>query len=202
MERGQTTRAVLVETARKLFGSTGFAGTSIESVLEASGVSRGALYHHFDSKDSLFEAVLDVVEAEVARKVIDAASKERDPVGAVLSGCLGFLATARDEDVRQIVLTDAPAVVGWARWREIDARHAFGHLRLGVAAAAETGAIDPADVDVVAHMLLASLLELALLVAQAEQPRRAIKDAQRAMTLLIERLLGQDDRQVRPRKRA
>jgi AcrR family transcriptional regulator len=193
IERGQSTRARLVEAARIRFGTQGFAATSIEAVLADSGVSRGALYHHFESKEALFEAVLDLVEAEVARKVIEAAAEERDPKRAVLVGCLGFLAIAPTEEVRRIVLTDAPAVVGWARWREIDARHAFGHLRLGVAVAADGGALDPGDVDSVAHILLASLLELALLVAFAVEPQSAAQDVQRAMTLLVERLLGGDE---------
>jgi hypothetical protein len=87
------------------------------------------------------------------------------------------------------VLLDAPVAVGWARWREIDAKHAFGQLRLGVEAAAAAGALPPDDVDGIAHALLASLLELALKVAQASKPRRALDDAKRAIELLVNRLL-------------
>jgi AcrR family transcriptional regulator len=71
VERGQATRARLIEVATRLFAAHGYDGTSIEAVLAESGVSRGSLYHHFAGKDALFQAVLAEISAEVGRQGAD-----------------------------------------------------------------------------------------------------------------------------------
>ena len=91
---------------------------------------------------------------------------------AVLRQVRGLLTLVRDPVVRQISLIDALAVVGWQRWREIDGAHGFGLLKEGLRAVATTGRIRAEGVDLLAHMLLAALMELALLIAQADDPRR------------------------------
>jgi AcrR family transcriptional regulator len=101
IERGKETRQQIVATARELFAALGYEGTSIESVLRALGISRGALYHHFASKELLFEAVLDATEAELARAMIKASSGITDPVEALRAGSNAFLEMARDPTVRQ-----------------------------------------------------------------------------------------------------
>ena len=118
VERGQDTRLRMVSVATRLFGQLGYEATSVEAVLHDSGVSRGALYHHFSSKESLFEAVLEAIEAEIAAATIAASRDVADPVEALRVGCDTFLALAQTARVRQIVLIDAPGVLGWHRWRD------------------------------------------------------------------------------------
>src|SRR6185369_10282804 len=125
IEQGQATKQQLVEVATGLFAEHGYGGTSIEAVLAASGVSRGALYHHFSSKEVLFEAVLEAVETSITARIVDAARHADTPVAALRSGCRAWLRVADDPVAHQIALLDAPSVVGWQRWREIDGRHAF-----------------------------------------------------------------------------
>jgi hypothetical protein len=91
--------------------------------------------------------------------------------------------------VRQIVLIDAPAVVGWQKWREIDARHGFGLLKAALASAAESGRVRRDLVDTFAHMLLAALIEVALMVSRAEDPKVALRTGRSALAELIDRLL-------------
>jgi hypothetical protein len=88
------------------------------------------------------------------------------------------------------VLLDAPAVVGWDRWREIDAAHALGLLRDGVAGAAIDSGLPAELVEPIAHVVLAALLELALIVARSDHPRIALRDADRTITVVVERLLA------------
>jgi AcrR family transcriptional regulator len=190
VEQGAATRAALVEAATALFATHGYDATAIPAVLSATGVSRGALYHHFDSKEALFEAVLKSVEVKVMAKVARAASQSDDPLDTLRRGCAAYLALCRDPMVRQISLIDAPSVVGWQRWREIDEQHAFGQVKAAVSALSARGRLKPALVDVYAHMVLAALLEVALLVARADEGRLAIKRGQEAIDELLTALLG------------
>jgi AcrR family transcriptional regulator len=190
VEQGQATRAALIGVATELFAANGYDGTAIPAVLDAAGVSRGALYHHFESKEALFEAVLQSVEAQATVKVTRAAGGATDPLNGLRRGCAAYLAMCRDPVVRQISLIDAPAVVGWERWREIDEQHAFGLVKAAIAAIAADGRVKPELVDVMAHMVLAALLEVALLVARADEGRMAMRRGQEAIDELLTALFA------------
>jgi AcrR family transcriptional regulator len=189
IEQGQATRAALISVATDLFAGHGYEATAIPAVLHAAGVSRGALYHHFESKEALFEAVLESVEAGVMARVTRSAAAARNPLDGLRRGCAAYLALCREPKVRQISLIDAPAVVGWQRWREIDEQHAFGLVKGAIAAIAADGRLKPELVDVVAHMVLASLVEVALLVARADENRLSIRRGQEAIDELLTALL-------------
>ena len=189
-ERGQSTREQMVAVATRLFGERGYEGASVEAVLRESGVSRGALYHHFTDKKALFEAVLEAVEADAARRTVEAAAGLTDPAAALRAGCEAWVRIAGEPQVRRIVLIDAPGVVGWARWREIDEAYGFGNLKAALAAIAATGRLDAELVDLFAHMILAALNEIALIVAQSPDREEATRRAQSAVDQLLTRFLG------------
>jgi AcrR family transcriptional regulator len=193
VEKGQATRRQLVAAATDLFAARGYEATSIEAVLEAAGVSRGALYHHFADKRALFEAVLEDVEATLAARVHTEAMEKADPAdpaSALRAGCLVWLRLIRDPVTRRIALVDAPAVVGWARWREIDECHWFGPLKAALAEALPPQRLDPTSLDVLAHMLLAALNELAFVMARAADPDDAARAGEAALVDLLERVLA------------
>jgi AcrR family transcriptional regulator len=190
VERGQDTRLRMVSVATKLFGGLGYEATSVEAVLHDSGVSRGALYHHFSSKESLFEAVLEAIEAEIAAATIAASRNIADPAEALRVGCDTFLALAQTGSVRQIVLIDAPSVLGWHKWREIEARHGFGLLKSALVAMAERGRMRRDLVDVFAHILLAALIEVALMIARADDPADALQSGRVALRQLTDKLVA------------
>src|SRR2546423_12134841 len=114
VERGRTTRDGLIAAARELFGRHGYEGASINAVLEATGVARGALSHHFATKEALFDAVLDQEVARIARSAATAARAADDPIASLRAGCRTWLEVALDPAVQRIVLLDPPSVVGWA----------------------------------------------------------------------------------------
>jgi hypothetical protein len=105
-----------------------------------------------------------------------------------LTGCAAYLALCREPKVRPISLIDAPAVVGWRRWREIAERHAFGLVKGAIAAVAADGRLTPELVDPFAQMVLASLVEVALLVARADERRLSIRRGQVAIDQLLSAL--------------
>lgn len=190
VEQGQATRERLIDVATGLFATNGYEATAIPAVLDAAGVSRGALYHHFKSKEALFEAVLQSVEAQATVKVTRAARGATDPLDGLRRGCAAYLAMCRDPVVRRISLIDAPAVVGWERWREIDEQHSFGLIKAAIAAMAADGRVKPELVDVMAHVVLAAVLEVALLVARADEGRLAIRRGQEAVDELLTALFA------------
>jgi AcrR family transcriptional regulator len=183
--QGEATRRRLLEIATELFAKQGYDRTSVEQVLRRAKVSKGSLYHHFPGKEALFEAVLEDMEARVAEATTRAARGIDDPVEALRAGSKAWLKLARDPAVRQIVLIDAPTAVGWEKWREIDERHAFGILKGAVEAAGPAG-----SPDVIAHLLLAALIEMAMVVARAERPTSALRDAQAAIDSLLDAVLA------------
>jgi AcrR family transcriptional regulator len=191
IERGQATRQRLVATAARLFAERGYEATSIEEMLQELQVSRGALYHHFDSKEALFEAVLHDIEAEVAEATVVASRGARDPAAALRAGCEAFLELARTPRIRQIVLTDAPAVLGWQKWREIEAQHGLGLLKTALLRAAEMGRLPVEQVDIAAHVLLAALIEIALMIARSANAKAATQQGRRALAKLIDSMVGE-----------
>jgi AcrR family transcriptional regulator len=190
IEKGAATRERLIAAGRELFGERGYEGTSIGDVLATAGVARGALYHHFVSKRDLFDAVLDRVVAEIADAAADAARRSSDPVTALRNGCRAWLRMALDPHVQRIALIDPPAVVGWTRWRELDEQHTLGRLRRNLELIADAGGLPKRDVDLLAHMVLASVNEAALLIARSDDPRRALRSGQGAVDTLLDRLVG------------
>lgn len=189
VQRGQATRDHLVATATRLFAERGYDDTSIEAVLHEAGASRGSLYHHFSSKEALFDAVLEELEARVGREAQAAASGAREPLEALRAGSLAWVRLASDPVIQRVLLLDAPSVLGWQRWRDMDERHALGMIRAALQACAKRGQLPPELVDAFAHVLFASLNELALLIARSVEPATATRSAELAINELIERLL-------------
>jgi AcrR family transcriptional regulator len=190
VERGQATRAHLIDVATRLFAEGGYDGTSIETVLADSGVSRGSLYHHFPSKEALFWAVLEGIAARVAAQLAEAERDAPDPVAALKAGCLAWIRLAGDPVIQQTVLIDAPAVLGWQRWRELDEQASLGEFKAALGYAAQTGRIEARHVDTFAHIVMAAVNEVALMIARADDPAAALTAGESAMAEFLDRLVG------------
>jgi AcrR family transcriptional regulator len=190
VERGEATRSHLVEVATRLFSANGYEGTSIETVLAESGVSRGSLYHHFKGKDALFWAVLEGVGARVGEQIMAELKGVTDPIAALRIDCLAWIRLARDPVVQQTVLIDAPAVLGWERWRDLNEQTNLGIYRSELAYAADQGRIDPEHVDVFAHIVLVAVNEIAMMIARSPDPDAALAACESALSEFLDRLLG------------
>ena len=190
VERGRATRAHVIEVATRLFTAHGYDGTSVEMVQAESGVSRGSLYHHFPGKEALFLAVMDEVGARIGRQGEEVAKDAADPVALLRAGGLLWIRNAGDPVVRQVMLIDAPTVLGWERWRELDEQGPLGFIRAALAYAAEQGRIDPGQVDTFAHIVLAAANEVTMMIARADDPAAALRAEETAFTGFLDRLLG------------
>ena len=187
--RGRETREHFVRVATRLFTTHGYEGTSIEAVLQETGASRGSLYHHFPGKEALFFAVLEDLEGRVIAEMTAGVAELTDPVEALRTACLAWIRLAVDPEVQQIVLIDAPAVLGWQRFRELDEQSVLGLFRAALEAAAEAGRIEARHVDVFSHLVLASVNEAAMLVARSPDPAATMPGAQDAFEEFLRRLL-------------
>ncbi len=180
-ERTEATRLRLINGARRLFASRGFADTSTEEILEMSAVSRGSMYHQFSSKKELFQATFEVVEEDLTARVLAAAMHGSDPVSR-LRRCFGaFLDQSRQPDVLRIVMLDGPTVLGWDTWHDIDERYAFGVWKRYLNAAVEPEIVEP-----LAHLFMGATMQAGMVVARADDPIAA----KLAMTKTFERLLA------------
>ena len=187
--RSAATRAALLDAARRLFAAEGYAGAGREEIVELAGVTRGALQHHFGRKQDLFLAVVEELEAELGQQILEAAAAAAgDPMGELVLGCRAFLDAATDAAFRRIVLLDAPAVLGWQAWRELDARFGLGLVTMALMAAMDAGQMERQPVEPLAHMLLAALNEGAMLVAQADDQAAARAEVGAAVDRLLARL--------------
>ncbi len=172
--RSDATRARLVARAARAFGTRGYAATSLDDVVQRARVTKGALYHHFADKRALFEAVFEEEERRLLAGSMSAAAAGRDAWERLRAGCHGFLRGCLAPAVQRIVLLDAPAVLGWERWREIDARYALALIESGIAQAMAAGQVAPGSARIRAHLLMATVTEAAMLLARADDADAAL----------------------------
>ena len=189
-ERTEATRGRLITTARRLFSEKGFAATSTEEILSEAGVSRGALYHHFSNKTDLFQATFEAVEEELTAKLLETATAggETDPIRILELGFSAFLDQCVNPEVQRIVMLDAPTVLGWDTWHELDERYAFGTIKAVLAVAAETGRIDADAVDSLTHLLVGAVMQAGMVVARADDPTTAKRRMTESFALLVSTL--------------
>jgi AcrR family transcriptional regulator len=166
LAQGEATRSALVAAARDLFGQRGYSATSIEEIVARAGVTKGALYHHFDDKESLFKAVFEQVEREVSDQAV-VEFLQRDSWGALVAGCRLWIDAHLDPAVRQIVLTDARGVLGWDAARAVETRFSAVALRGALRKAMHAGVLERRPLRPLALMLTGALGEACLYVAEA-----------------------------------
>ena len=190
-DRSAATRDALVAAARGLFAAQGFAEVPTDAIVAAAGVTRGALYHQFADKTALFDAVLDAVEADIARRLADdvAAAGITDPVEAMRRVTRTWLDICVEPEIHRIALIDGPSVVGWAHWREVCQRHVFGLAQALLLAGMEAGRVRQQPVRPLAHILMGASDEAALYVAEAADPAQARAEMIAVLDRIIDAVL-------------
>jgi AcrR family transcriptional regulator len=186
-EYTEATRRALLDSAAEAFVDRGFADASLDDIAQAARLTKGALYHHFASKQELFRAVFEEVEAEMIAAVRRAGGGESDPWQGLLAGTRAFLDACLTPRYRRIALEEGPAALGWQRWREIDERYALALVVASLDALMRTGVLRRQPVELLARVVLAALTEAGLAVAAASDREAARGDAER---LLVDLLSG------------
>ncbi|MCJ0872704.1 TetR/AcrR family transcriptional regulator [Streptomyces sp. AP-93] len=171
-QRAATRRALLAEGQRR-FAADGYHKVVLAEVARAAGVTKGAAYYHFDSKAGLFRAVVAELQQELGERVATAAERHGDLWEQLRAGCRAFLAAGTDPAVRQIVLVDAPTVLGWDEWRTMDEESSARHLADALTALVAAGIIAGQPVEPLARLLSGAMNEAALWIARGGDPQAA-----------------------------
>jgi len=183
--QAEATRAALIAAARRLFVEKGYFDTGTEEIVAASGVgTRGALYHHFDDKRALFQAVFEQVEEDLLAAA-GGLQETDDSLSRLRSGLLRFLDASLTPEVQRILLIDGPAVLGWQTWRQLEGRYGVGAIYGLLERAVIEGALPPQPLMVLAHVLLAAVDEAALVVANSPDPTATREQAVAAVSQLL-----------------
>jgi AcrR family transcriptional regulator len=169
----QRTRAALCRHARRLFAKNGYADTSVDEIVRRAKVTKGALYHHFTDKSQLFRAVVEEMEAELVARINDAAAAEDDAWVRLDVMCRVYLDACLNTDVQRILVHDAPVVLGWKVWCDIDREYGIGVFATGLKGAMDAGVMERQPPETLAHVLLGALNNAARVIAVAPEPAAA-----------------------------
>jgi AcrR family transcriptional regulator len=178
-ERRAETRAAVLDSACRLFGTKGYAQTSLEEIAAACGLTIRPIYHYFGNKLALFTAVNDVMEERiVASMQVMGEAEDTDPTQAAWRA---FLELCRDPEFRQIALIDAPNVLGRRRMTETPVTHTADAL-----IRRRTHEASDRATHLATRMLMAALAEAALTIAESDDPEQLSREADG----LVARMLG------------
>lgn len=181
----------MISVARQMFGEKGYAETGTEEIVAAAGITRGALYYQFTDKEDLFRAVFEQTLMEIGRetytKTMAQVKHDREDLQVGTQVMLDIFSRS---DVKQIVLIDGPAVLGWATWRDIQRPlhlaligHALQHL-------VDEGLIPKQPLEPLADIISGAAMQAALAIATSDQPRKARKVYGASLSQLLERLVS------------
>jgi AcrR family transcriptional regulator len=191
-QRSAATQRTLLSAARRLWGERGYAAVSTPEIARAAGVTRGAMYHQYADKTKLFLAVLEDVEREVMERLAAAVAKAqaKTPAAALRAAADAWLDIASEPQVRQLVLLDAPSVLGWAGFREISLRYGLGMTEQLLSTAMEAGEIKLQPVRPLATIMIGALDEAAMSMANAKDAMQEKAQVRTVVHNLLDGLLA------------
>jgi AcrR family transcriptional regulator len=185
--QASATRLALLAAARRLFAERGYHATSTPEIVAAAGVSRGAMYHHFEDKAQLFEEVFKAVAKELeTTAAASVMALAEDPWRQMQAGLQSFLRlVAESRETQRIILIDGPAVFGWAQWRRLESDYTSVHMARMLERLMELGVMERAPVGTLARLIVAALNDAAMEIANAPEPRAALPEVAAALQTLV-----------------
>jgi len=187
-ERREKTQTAIVRAAKRIFGERGFAATTMNDIAAGARVAKGAVYHHFPTKEALFEAVFEQVSLELVSDLDRISRAEKDTLAAMAAGTHAYFSACSKGATGRIILRDGPAVLGWERWRDIDAKHFGGKFPRALAAAMDAGLIARQPVEPLARLLLGAVTEAAVACSAGQDIGKAGAEYARAFRSLLDAL--------------
>jgi AcrR family transcriptional regulator len=186
-------RERLVRAMRDLLLERDFDEIATQEILARAGVSRGGMYHHFDSKVDLFKAAYEASERDAMLRLGAVAERQAasgaGPFDQLLAGSIAYVREcASPGELQRIGLRQSRAVLGWESWREAAAPLGIAALGAGVQAAVDAGELASDDVTITTHLLLSALIEAGLLAATDPKPQQALARIEAEITRLLDGL--------------
>ena len=186
-ERTEATTTALVAAARELFAQDGYAATSLDAVAAKARVTKGAVYHHFQGKQQLFEAVFTREVERLCAVMPTVYASKRDPWDGFEACCRAFLEECLEPGLQRIMLLDALAAMGWEGVRRMEAPM-MELMEIAIAAAVDAGRIAPRPAGPLAVFLYGALCETAMSVARADSQKGAHRRALTELSHVLEGL--------------
>jgi AcrR family transcriptional regulator len=180
VERRERTRGALLAAARELFAERGVADTGREEIAARAGVTRGALYHHFESKAAVAVAVIEAVDHELSTRVVAAARRGTSPFDQLRRSCRAYIDACAEPDIARILL-EAPLVLTPDALRAMNEASCVHLLEPALERLDVVG-----DRRTAARLVLGMLNEAAMLVAADPRSKRRVNATVEAF---LERLL-------------
>jgi AcrR family transcriptional regulator len=185
-EQAEATRGTLLAAARRLFGRRGYPDVSVDEIVQAARVTKGALYHHFRDKQEIFRGVVEQIQREIRERLLAAAARPASASSQLRAACHAYLDACTEEGVGRIVVLDSPAVLGWEVWCKLNREYGLGFF---VERLAALRGGDPA-VESSAQMLLGALNVAGRVIAQAEDRAAARSEVGTTIDRLVAGLSG------------
>jgi AcrR family transcriptional regulator len=180
-----STKRALVDAAQELFARNGYAGTSLDEIVSGARVTKGALYHHFNGKLALFEAVFERVEDRASKTIRKAVRDNKDPWQKAMSGLREFLAVVQEPEYRRIVIQDGPAILGYERYREKEERSSFGIVQEIVSSVLDDYDLEHSMIETFSRVFFGAMSAAGSAVSSAEDTVRASAEVEAAIAFII-----------------
>lgn len=166
----EQTREALLHAAETLFIEDGYRRTSLDAVGAAARFTKGAVYRHFKDKQTLFVAVFERVQTDTMNALLATANRSSNAWQSGIDALTSYLEACTSTRYRRIVLEEGPAVLGWARWRDLDRQFTGPFLDLLLEALMNQGVLRRYPVDLLARLCCAAVGEGALAITNAADP--------------------------------
>ncbi|WP_319429632.1 helix-turn-helix domain-containing protein [Mycobacterium sp. RTGN5] len=191
-QRSATTQDALRTAARELWGERGYAEVGTPEIAQRAGVTRGAMYHQYADKAALFLDVVETVEADVMNRLAAAtlARQPATPAAALHAAVDAWLDISAEREIRQLILLDAPNVLGWDGFRDIAERYSLGMTEQLLQAAMDSGELETQPARPLAHILIGALDAAAMTIANAADPDVTGAEVRRALHGIVTGMLA------------
>jgi AcrR family transcriptional regulator len=183
-ERRAATITAIIGAASELFTARGFAAVSIDDIAARAGVAKGAVYHHFESKEQIFLRVFEQMTGALAAEVAGAAAAGKGMLDSFERGTFRYLTSIAGGKFRRVLLIDGPAVLGWEKWREIDMRYFGGVTQAPVERTARARS-SARELAAISHLLAGAISEAALVCAASRHRVRDARDFTQALLKML-----------------
>jgi AcrR family transcriptional regulator len=191
-ERSAATQQALRSAARELWGSRGYADVGTPEIAQAAGVTRGAMYHQYADKAALFSDVVEAVESDVMSRLAAAvvAANPESPAAALHTAVDAWLDISAEREICQLILLDAPNVLGWEGFRDVAQRYGLGMTEQLMQAAIDAGELDAQPVRALAHVLIGALDAAAMYIANDPQPEVVQAEVRSSLHRIVDGVLA------------
>lgn len=172
------TRKALQENATQLFTERGYAGTSLDEIVRAARVTKGALYHHYGGKLDLFEDVFERAQKDASKYIGKAIRKEKDPWARAQAGLQAFLDVCQEPTYRRLVMQEAPVALGPERFQEAEHSSTYGLVQKIVFDLLKEAEVDDELRETFAYVFFGAMRTAGAFVSDAEDGERASANVQ------------------------